>query len=126
MDSNKYDHHIAGTKTLWMLRFRPAKKETPTKQTVEFLVPTPFNLNRWVVVSNPMNVRSIEALLRFEKICEEATERCRLQLEGKGVKINNTEADFPELIRYFQDFIKHFEQKPSKPKDPPLDLPDIE
>lgn len=141
MNTLHIDNHIAGAKTLWILRFphpegsadseHLSELKSPVHNNFELLIPTPFNKDEWMVVSRNINEEWLDSLQRFQQMCEEAKERCQKQIsnsngdtEEKTMRISEEILNFTTLIRYFNDLMKRI-----RPANPPpeefQDKPDL-
>lgn len=128
-----FDHNIAGSKTLWMLRFphtndNESQTQADGRPRVELLIPTPFDKNGWLLLKDSIDPKSLNALIQFEKMCEEATIRCQRQIGGVGgpLGLDGDPGDVVNIIRYFEDFLKNLKKSPppsGESSDEPLDLP---
>lgn len=110
MPALQFDHHIAGVRTLWVMQFSASNPESPRQQSVELLVPTPFDKSGWMVVRDKIDPLTLDALIRFERTCEEATARCKEQI-ASVFNLSNPE-DISRLIDNIQKFIKENRAEP--------------
>lgn len=118
------DDHIAGAKTLWILRFAPSL-DAPAKPKIEFLIPTPFNKNEWMVVNHDLDTDWLKCLVQFQQMCEDAKTRCIQQkntpeapIEEKAKKANDEILNFSALVRYFNEILRYL--NPKDPNEPPI------
>lgn len=132
MDNLHIDSHIAGGRTLWILRFPPQpvkeiKKEFLSRQAkprVEFLIPTPFDKNEWMVVSSNPNNDWLKSLLHFQDMCSDAKSRCSEQLkenvdnpDEKAKKAVEEIQNFNILIRFFNELMRYFQPPETPPPE---------
>lgn len=147
MNELHFKHNIAGATTLWLIQFKqglpeieqrektspPLEKPPLTvKPKIEFIIPSPFAKDTWIVASDHSTEKAIDSLHHFQELCEELKTRCieQMQLldEDPEKRSSSEMKNLDEIIRQFGEimkFFKFFKQPPPKgPQDPepPINL----
>jgi hypothetical protein len=130
MTSLHFDRDIAGVKTFWILQFKPEtneekgdKREETPYYSVDFLIPSPFGSDEWLVLNTSANKQTLASLQQFQKLCEETKARCKKEMQGisstpgdKMKKATKELENLTNIVRYFNKLMKRI-----KNEEPPTD-----